>query len=139
MSAADLEDALVSARDYIAEVNANISTRTYQHEEKKNPQAWDNVDARQFNGDTASMLAVLDEAIAAARAARDNNARFDGLIEPSALMLRPNDDGHVQASIAISLKRIADALGGPDAGHALSQNIYHAISNALIEAMQRGQ
>jgi hypothetical protein len=41
-------------------------------------------------------------------------------------------------SIAISLKRIADAVSGPDAGRAIADNIYHGISTALFEAWQRG-
>lgn len=41
-------------------------------------------------------------------------------------------------SAAISLKRIADALTGPDAGRAIADNIYNGISTALFEAWQRG-
>lgn len=41
------------------------------------------------------------------------------------------------ASIAVSLKRIADAMTGPDAGQAFATNIYHSISNALFEDFQR--
>ena len=40
-------------------------------------------------------------------------------------------------SIAISLKRIADAIEGTSERHALADSIYFAISNALLEDMQR--
>lgn len=47
-------------------------------------------------------------------------------------------NGMAIMSIAISLKRIADALEGPDAGRSIADNLYHGISNALFEAWQRG-
>lgn len=35
---------------------------------------------------------------------------YEGLLEPQALALRPDDDGRIRLSMAISLMRVADAL-----------------------------
>jgi hypothetical protein len=66
----------------------------------------------------------------------ENPHPLEGKLEPECREV-PTPMECAALSIAISAKRIADALAGPDAGQAISTNIYHAISNALIEDLQR--
>lgn len=46
-------------------------------------------------------------------------------LEPDALKLRPDHDGQIRLSLAISLKRIADVLDGTALGLCVTQTIFN--------------
>lgn len=60
-----LREALVEARLYIDRLNQDIHGRVYRSEEMKDPTAWEDADAFMYNGDAASMLAMIDAALQA--------------------------------------------------------------------------
>ena len=62
-------------------------------------------------------------------------------LEPDALAWRPDDDGRIRLSVAISLKRIADALSGdgPSILTAPINSYGEGIGDAIQAQMVRGQ
>lgn len=55
-----------------------------------------------------------------------------GWIEPEAIEARPDHDGQIRLSTAISLKRIADAISKDGADGVITGN-FHSLTNLALE------
>lgn len=123
--------ALREARAYIEDRHSDISNRVWRHEEKKEANAFDGIDDCMGNGDGASILALIDEAL--------SEAAQGATIEPAAVAARPDHDGQVRLSMAISLMRIADAMtGGANFLTAPINSYGEGIGDAIQGQMVRG-